>query len=154
MSNYRISSRGIIVKDNKILLNEFNHGKFYNTPGGGVEVDESLHQAVNREVLEETGYHIDVHHMMFIYEYNPIETDFKYNKRGSLSSFFYCTIDQSYERIEATVLDGGDGTTFKQTGCKWIPLNELYNIKLIPSIQEDIIAGLKNNDLHYIKEIK
>ncbi len=42
MSNYRIKSRTIIIKDNMILLNKFNNGEYYNLPGGGVEEEETL----------------------------------------------------------------------------------------------------------------
>ncbi len=57
----RISAGGIIIKNNKILLVRYieNSGKSYLVaPGGSVNGEEGLSQAVVREVKEETG--IDV----------------------------------------------------------------------------------------------
>lgn len=54
---YRVSVRGIIFKDNKLLLiqNDFGEVKL---PGGGVEPGEDDYRALAREVKEETGYDI------------------------------------------------------------------------------------------------
>ncbi len=52
---FRTAVRGIIVNNRKLLLvtNKFGDYKF---PGGGVEENESLEDALSREILEETGY--------------------------------------------------------------------------------------------------
>lgn len=49
----RVSVRGIVINKDRILLNEFGGGKYYNIPGGGVEPGETVKQAVIREVFEE-----------------------------------------------------------------------------------------------------
>jgi 8-oxo-dGTP diphosphatase len=38
----RVSGRGIVINNEKILLNEFGGGKYYNIPGGGVEPGETV----------------------------------------------------------------------------------------------------------------
>ncbi len=40
MSDYRLSVRAVIIHKDKILLNEFNEGEYYNLPGGGLEGDD------------------------------------------------------------------------------------------------------------------
>lgn len=55
----RISSKVIIVKDGKILLNHCrrsNGDVYYDLPGGGQHDYESMEEAAVREVKEETGY--------------------------------------------------------------------------------------------------
>ena len=37
----RVSARALLVYENKILLNMFGGGKYYNLPGSGVEEMES-----------------------------------------------------------------------------------------------------------------
>jgi len=52
-----------IFRNNKVLLvrRARSPGKgFYSLPGGRVEFGESLHQALRREVDEETGLRIDI----------------------------------------------------------------------------------------------
>ncbi|MGI1805487.1 NUDIX domain-containing protein [Exiguobacterium sp. TDN 0502] len=45
---------------NRLLMveNRGDHGDYYTLPGGTVEHDETLHTAITREVLEETGFTI------------------------------------------------------------------------------------------------
>lgn len=52
----RVGARGIVKKDNLYLMVYFEKDGFYTLPGGGVEKNESLEEAVIREVKEETGY--------------------------------------------------------------------------------------------------
>lgn len=51
-----------IIRDNRVLI--VRRAKppsegFYTLPGGGVEAGESLHDAITREVMEETGIAIE-----------------------------------------------------------------------------------------------
>lgn len=41
-----------------MVENRGDHGDYYTLPGGTVERDETLHTAITREVLEETGFTI------------------------------------------------------------------------------------------------
>lgn len=54
-SNARETVKAIILKDNKILLNRSKLGD-YSFPGGGIEALESHHEAISREIKEETGF--------------------------------------------------------------------------------------------------
>lgn len=53
--NKRIAVRGIIVRDEKILMIKTNRGD-YKLPGGGVNPSEDYISALKREITEETGY--------------------------------------------------------------------------------------------------
>ena len=63
---------GICVNDDGMLL--VNHrglstGDFWAPPGGGIEYNESCHQALERELNEETGLSITVNGLLFVCEY-------------------------------------------------------------------------------------
>ncbi len=56
----RISCRAVIIKDGKILLSHETNTGYYMSPGGGIEDGETGKECVAREVLEETGYIVNV----------------------------------------------------------------------------------------------
>ena len=51
----RIGARGIIIKDNKILLTYESRLNRYMSPGGGIENTESFEECCVRELKEEAG---------------------------------------------------------------------------------------------------
>lgn len=51
----RVGCRGIVVKDNKVLLSYEERTGVYMSPGGGLENNESFEECVVRELQEETG---------------------------------------------------------------------------------------------------
>ena len=59
----QIAVSAAIFRDGKVLLTRRARSPakgFYSLPGGRVEFGESLHQALNREVDEETGLTIEI----------------------------------------------------------------------------------------------
>ncbi len=64
MTHKRVAA--IIVKDDAVALIERCVGRelYYLFPGGGVECDESLPEAVVREVLEELGLHVETEQLV------------------------------------------------------------------------------------------
>lgn len=114
---------------------EFNdeNGLHYNLPGGGVEVNESLIQAVKRKVKEETSVKIEIGPVAFLYEYAPHQNDNKYGTVHSLTTIFECTLMLNEIPWISETPD------LHQTDVKWIPLKELKNIILYPNIRNEII---------------
>ena len=55
VDRYRTTVRAIILKDNKILMVYSKLFKDYTFPGGGVKAEESINEALIREVQEELG---------------------------------------------------------------------------------------------------
>ncbi len=55
---FRPSVYGVLIEDGKILLSKQWNG--YDFPGGGVEIDETIEQALKREFWEETGVKIEI----------------------------------------------------------------------------------------------
>jgi 8-oxo-dGTP diphosphatase len=49
----KVAAKCVFVSDGKVLIMS-NHGK-WDFPGGGIEGEERLHDALKRELLEETG---------------------------------------------------------------------------------------------------
>jgi 8-oxo-dGTP pyrophosphatase MutT (NUDIX family) len=134
--NHRLSSRAIVIKNHQLLLNEFDHGSYYNFPGGGLEDDETLRANVEREVLEETGYTVHSKELILVYEYNAERTGYKYGKRNAISYFFRCVIDEDVKQVERTEIDTNpDNANIKSTSYQWIDIDQLDTIRLVPDIK-------------------
>ena len=55
---FRPSVYGILIKDNKIFLSKQWSG--YDFPGGGIEIYETVNEALKREFFEETGIKVEI----------------------------------------------------------------------------------------------
>lgn len=53
----RVAVKGVVKKDGKVLLIHTNKGD-YKFPGGGIDKDESIKDALKREMAEETGFQL------------------------------------------------------------------------------------------------
>ncbi|WNB91027.1 NUDIX domain-containing protein [Bacillus sp. NEB1478] len=136
----RVRAGAVIIENNSILLIEFTdeNGLHYNLPAGGTEPNESIKEAVQREVKEEASVEVEVGPLAFVYEYAPHLNQQKYGDRHSLGLMFECKIKEGFS---PKLPENPDSN---QTGVKWIPLSELHNIILYPNIKEHIIEYSKN----------
>ncbi len=75
LKNYTIRNRvcGICLQNDKILLIKhepnFKMPYFWLPPGGGVELNETLENALKREFFEETGLNISVNKLLFVNQF-------------------------------------------------------------------------------------
>lgn len=80
----------LVIKDNKLLLvkrsGKLLEGGKWGIVGGFVERDETLKQAVEREVFEETGYRVNNIQLLTIRD-NP---DRPHEDRQNVSFVFFC----------------------------------------------------------------
>lgn len=52
---WRVSAYGLIRQENKVLMVKDKNNFLFTTPGGGIEVNESIELGLEREIKEETG---------------------------------------------------------------------------------------------------
>ena len=125
----RVGVRAAIVREGQILLNEYTDGVF-DLPGGGQEHGETQHDAVMREVLEETGLTVRVHTLAFVFEAianraartgRPIDTFHQVNL------VFWAEVDPRTEAVEPTGMDGS------QVGTRWVPIDHLDRYDVRPA---------------------
>jgi|SRR5262249_31514170 len=65
----KIDVRGAVFASNKILLAKERASGAWTLPGGYVDVNESLSEAVEREVFEESGYRVKAKKVTAIYDH-------------------------------------------------------------------------------------
>lgn len=65
---WRISVQAIIEREGKILLIKDSRQDFYSTPGGGVEVEEPIAEAFQREMQEEVGASARLGEILYVHQ--------------------------------------------------------------------------------------
>ena len=72
-----VTVAAVIERDGWFLLveEETSQGARFNQPAGHLEANESLLDAVKREVLEESAYHFVPQHLLGIYRWHSAEPD-------------------------------------------------------------------------------
>lgn len=115
----RISVRGVVVRDKKMLLIATKRGD-YIIPGGGIEEGETAEHALAREIEEETGYKT-VAVNDYLGQVLFRKTD-KFNSKKQyeiLSRFYLCEVDpvQGKQQLSASEIK----LQFKP---KWVDFSE------------------------------
>lgn len=111
----------LTTEDGHILLTWFNgSAPCWTLPGGGVEFDESIKDAVAREVLEETGYRVDVGLVLAEHYSTVPRTDVRRPFR-------------SQRFILAATITGGQLGTIEAGGttdfAQWVPIAEVSRLE-------------------------
>jgi 8-oxo-dGTP diphosphatase len=137
----RVAAYALIVDADRILLTWYVGGQHakacWTMPGGGVEYDESLQQAVAREVLEETGYTVDVG--------GPLAVNASTEPRTRRGKRPYKAVGVIFA---ATVTGGSLGTT-EVNGttayAQWIPLDQVPSLSPRAAIIDVALAEIRQN---------
>ncbi len=120
----RVAVGAIVFKGERILL--VQRGKppaegYWAIPGGSVEIGESLQQAAQREILEETG--VSIHAREPVFTFDIIEKD----ADGSVR-FHYVVVDVMADYMEGTLRPAGDAAD-----ARWVSSGELSRMKVSPA---------------------
>ncbi|MGM0593879.1 MAG: NUDIX hydrolase [Pseudomonadota bacterium] len=105
-------------------------------PGGRVEPGERLHEAVARELMEETGVRVAVKALAWQFEFVEREAD------GSLR-FHYVVLDYHADYLGGELRAGDDASE-----ARWVPFGQLRQLALTPSTEE-ALASLFAEKLHH-----
>lgn len=110
----REAVRGVVLKDGKIGVVRFSKINAILFPGGGVDPNEDLEDALKREFLEETGYPIKVNKLVITTEY--AERDWTH-----MNHFFTVEITGEQQPVSLTEQEKDLGLEFV-----WMTPSELY----------------------------
>jgi len=141
----RSTAKAIILNDGKILLNrcfDQYHGAYYSLPGGGQNDYETLHEAVVRECLEETGYTVTPIAFTALFEEicedpNIRETYPDYAHK--MYHIFKCTISD-------TIVKTPTETDDMQLSTEWVDISALKNINMYPKALGTNIDKIINSE--------
>ncbi|WP_370011030.1 NUDIX domain-containing protein [Nocardiopsis sp. LDBS0036] len=120
---HSVSVAGAVIReDGRMLVIKRRDNGNWEPPGGVLELDETPEEGVAREVLEETGVHVEVDQLTGVY---------KNMARGIIALVFRCTPSRGKER-----------PTSEATAVKWLGPEEItkhmgsvYAIRLLDALE-------------------
>ena len=139
MDRVRAASRGLVVVEGRLLVTTLqgHTGEFWLTPGGGQRFGESKVDNVAREVLEETGYRVQVGDLACGRDYIGANHFPDWDSGFQQTElFFWCRLLSDEQDLGAMETDQD------QTDISWVAVAELvgspfYPQRLAQWLQED-----------------
>ncbi|OGR74824.1 MAG: hypothetical protein A2X32_07925 [Elusimicrobia bacterium GWC2_64_44] len=134
--NVRISAKAILIRKGRVLLMRARdrQGVYYLLPGGGQRHGETLHEALVRECLEETGVLVRPLEARYIRDYIAGHHEFA----ASDGAFHQVEIMFLCEFVKKT---GRPRRPDKnQTGSSWVLLSRLAKVRLYPSVLKPLLG--------------
>jgi ADP-ribose pyrophosphatase YjhB (NUDIX family) len=126
----RVSAKAIIIQGDRLLAIQKQDpaGNYYILPGGVQNPGETLHQALQRECLEEASVAVGPSELRFVREYIGQHHEFAAwdGDLHQLELMFTCqTLARAHPRQ-------GSLPDEDQTGVAWLPLERLDEFRLYP----------------------
>jgi 8-oxo-dGTP diphosphatase len=127
--NDHIQSRGIIIKGNDVLVmfRRKNGKEYYVFPGGHMQNEEEPIDTAVREIMEETT--IEVRNLKLAFEF------INYLKHEKREYLFVGEWKEGEPKLSGEESRRGDKNDYYEP--KWIPLEEIGNINLLPLVTKE-----------------
>ncbi|MDK2941601.1 MAG: hypothetical protein PWP56_1114 [Acetobacterium sp.] len=145
--SYRIA--GVLVKNERILLQKPRNDDGYSIPGGHVRRGETSQEALIREFKEEINADIQVERLLFVGE-----NFFPWGNRPcqQISLYYHILLrDDTQIPLEGVfkVIDELENMQIDLDFC-WILLSELKKVKFYPTNLVDDLITLPENVKHFV----
>ncbi len=127
---YRVGA--LIINDNKLLMAKNKEYPCYYTVGGGVRINETSEEAVIREVLEETGFTLEIDRLAYVQERFIKISGQQYHE----IRFFYLMKKSNINIIDNSFTDQGEKETLH-----WLPIDELAKLNVVPPFLQTRLAN-------------
>lgn len=140
----RCSSKALLIRGDEILLNCCMHSDgtpYYDLPGGGQEPFEAMEEALIREVLEETGFTLQIDRFAAIaeeiYDDPALRTAYPQYCHRILHIFVAHAGEQRHAPVDRD---------FQMQGSRWFSIDEADTLPVLPAalrgrIREVISTG-------------
>ena len=118
----RNSAKALVIRDGKMAAIKIRDAgeEWYIMPGGGMEPEETLPEAVCREVMEELGLQVECGELLFVIE-------------GVHGERFH-RVDLVFEcKIIGEKADAQRQSDTNQVGVDWLEISRLNTLPLYPS---------------------
>ncbi len=142
-------STGILILNNKILLETSDGVNFWSPPGGNVQFGESSQEAVIREFKEELNADIKISRLLWISEgfYEYANTD-----NHTIIMYYLIHLLNKNKLLDNDIFqrkDMGDHGTLMI--FQWFPINHLENLIIAPQFLSEKLVHLSSEIEHIVE---
>jgi 8-oxo-dGTP pyrophosphatase MutT (NUDIX family) len=135
---------GVLVRENKILVQREKNGKEYALPGGGVKIGETSENALIREYKEETGADIVCERLIWVEE-----LFWKYGGKNvhGINFYYLITLKNNSD------IPDGYAEPHKDNGnviIEWVTIAEMKNLTVYPTFIKEKIENISEHIEHFI----
>ena len=142
--NFR--SAGVLIRNNKVLVQREKDGNEYAFSGGHVIIGETSEQSLMREYLEETGAKIIIEKLIWIEECFWVWD----NKPANTIAFYYLISLEEESSIPH------DYFASQKDNCnvvlEWATFEQLNNLILYPDVAKSKIQNISDKIEHFITD--
>ncbi len=133
-ARHSVSVSGVITDDRgRVLLIQRRDNRHWEAPGGVLELGETIHDGMRREVREETGLEVEPLALTGVY---------KNMDRGIIALVFHCKITGG----ELTVSDEAQAFRWAtQTGIRELA-TEAYAVRILDALRDSGPAAIRQHD--------
>ncbi|MEK4251810.1 NUDIX hydrolase [Paenibacillus sp. FSL W7-1287] len=140
---FSVRAVAIIIKEDRILFQQFNNSEYWFLPGGRVEMMEELHETIEREISEEYGWSIKNKKLVWLVEnfFNLDNIEFH-----ELGFYFLVQVEDKLEIMESDFhcLEG-------ISVSRWFRISELNQHPVVPDF---VKQGIDVEQLRTTNEVK
>ena len=138
---------GVLIRDNKILVQRDRDGNEFALPGGHVKIGETLENGLIREYKEETGADILCKRILW-----SEECFWEWNGKHAHNIAFYYLI----ELCEGSVIPDNDEFVSHKDNCNvvlgWMPIDEIQDVIIYPVFLKKEIYNLNEYPKHFVSK--
>lgn len=129
----KIICRAAVFDDEEriLMVRETADGR-WTVPGGWIDVGDSPAQATTREVLEETGYRVEVRRLVALYD--KLRHDHPPTPHHSYLVFFLCDL-----------LGGEPAPSYETSEIGWFPADALPELSVIRTTEHQILRMFEHH---------
>lgn len=145
---FRLRASVLLYHEGKLLMARNSRDSFYYSVGGAVQLGESLVEAVEREVLEETELQLTVDRLVFIHEnFFPFDEGREFHELCFYFLMHYGGESVSQEKKEMSVPGIYEWV-------EWVPLEDVESLvregRFYPSFFVTLQDGIPSEVLHIV----
>lgn len=145
--SYRIAA--VFLHDRHVLLHRADYENFWSLPGGRAEILEPSSATVHREMMEELGVAVIVRRLLWVVEnFFTVET----RRCHEVGLYYLVDLPADSPYLHLAEVYAGLEADVAPLIFRWFPLDQLANVKLVPSFLCTSLRDLPDSVAHVVHE--